>query len=147
MRSRARPVPAGLPADPGEHTRQYFGRYSNAARGKRRKTAASDGADPAAGTDSDTEGSRRECRRSRARLIQKVYEVDPLACPDCGGRLKVIAFIHAPHTIRRESAREVGDGVVRHVQANHGRTRWPRRSWASWPPYTRIPQGSPERSR
>jgi hypothetical protein len=36
-----------------------------------------------------------------ARLIQKVYEVDPLVCPDCGGRLEVIAFINAPQAIRK----------------------------------------------
>jgi hypothetical protein len=29
-------------------------------------------------------------------LIQKVYEVDPLTCPDCGGTMKVIAFIDPP---------------------------------------------------
>jgi hypothetical protein len=79
--------------EPGEHTRHYFGHYSNAARGKRRQRAAHP---PADSGDSETEDFRRECRRTWARLIQKVYEVDPLLCPDCGGRLEVIAFINAP---------------------------------------------------
>jgi hypothetical protein len=26
-------------------------------------------------------------------MIRKVYEVDPLVCPQCGGQMKVIAFI------------------------------------------------------
>jgi hypothetical protein len=26
-------------------------------------------------------------------MIRKVYEVDPMACSQCGGRMKVIAFI------------------------------------------------------
>jgi hypothetical protein len=26
-------------------------------------------------------------------MIRKVYEVDPLLCPQCGGQMKVIAFI------------------------------------------------------
>jgi len=26
-------------------------------------------------------------------MIRKVYEVDPLVCPQCGGRMKVIAFL------------------------------------------------------
>jgi hypothetical protein len=26
-------------------------------------------------------------------LIQKIYEVDPLLCPKCGGAMRVIAFI------------------------------------------------------
>jgi hypothetical protein len=84
--------------EPGEHTRHYFGHYSNAARGKRRQRAAQDSAahPPADSGDSETEDFRRECRRTWARLIQKVYEVDPLLCPDCGGRLEVIAFINAP---------------------------------------------------
>ena len=30
---------------------------------------------------------------SWAALIKKVYEVDPLRCPDCGGEMKVISFI------------------------------------------------------
>ena len=29
-------------------------------------------------------------------LIKRVYEVDALACPRCGGEMKVIAFIEAP---------------------------------------------------
>jgi hypothetical protein len=29
-------------------------------------------------------------------LIKRVYEVDPLACPRCGGAMKVIAFIEPP---------------------------------------------------
>jgi len=26
-------------------------------------------------------------------MIRKVYEVDPLVCPQCGGTMKVIAFL------------------------------------------------------
>jgi len=26
-------------------------------------------------------------------MIRKVYEVDPLICPSCGGQMKIIAFI------------------------------------------------------
>jgi len=29
-------------------------------------------------------------------LIKRVYEIDPLACPRCGGQMKVIAFIEPP---------------------------------------------------
>ncbi|MCC6126128.1 MAG: hypothetical protein IT426_14295 [Pirellulales bacterium] len=32
-------------------------------------------------------------------LIKRVYEVDALACPKCGGRMKVIAFIEPPQGI------------------------------------------------
>ena len=29
-------------------------------------------------------------------LIKRVYELDPLACPKCGGTMKVVAFIEPP---------------------------------------------------
>jgi hypothetical protein len=28
-------------------------------------------------------------------LIQRVYQVDPLICPHCGGAMKIVAFIEA----------------------------------------------------
>jgi hypothetical protein len=28
-----------------------------------------------------------------AEMIRKVYEVDPMVCPQCGGQMKVIAFL------------------------------------------------------
>ena len=31
-----------------------------------------------------------------AMLIKRVYEIDPLACPQCGGQMKVVAFIEPP---------------------------------------------------
>ncbi len=29
-------------------------------------------------------------------LIKRVYEVDPLSCPHCGGEMKVVAFLEPP---------------------------------------------------
>jgi hypothetical protein len=40
-------------------------------------------------------------------MIRKVYEVDPLICPRCGGRMKVIAFL-------TENA--VVDRIIRHLE-------------------------------
>ena len=39
---------------------------------------------------------RGRCDQTWAMLIKRVYEVDPLACPQCGGTMKVIAFIEPP---------------------------------------------------
>jgi len=36
-----------------------------------------------------------------AEMIRKVYEVDPLLCSSCGGRMRVISFIEEPKTIDR----------------------------------------------
>ena len=40
--------------------------------------------------------ARGRCDQTWAMLIKRVYEVDPLACPQCGGTMKVIAFIEPP---------------------------------------------------
>ena len=37
--------------------------------------------------------SNKSSNQTWARLIQKVYEVDPLKCPKCGGQMKIIAVI------------------------------------------------------
>jgi len=34
-------------------------------------------------------------------MIKKVYEVDPLLCPQCGGEMKVISFIEDHKVIDR----------------------------------------------
>jgi len=36
-----------------------------------------------------------------AEMIRKVYEIDPLLCPRCGGQMCIIAFIEDPKTIDR----------------------------------------------
>lgn len=43
----------------------------------------------------------RAMRKSWARLIQKIYHVDPLLCPKCKGTMKVISFIEEPAVIRK----------------------------------------------
>jgi hypothetical protein len=40
-------------------------------------------------------------RKRWARLIQKIYEVDPLVCSSCGGAMRVIAFIEDQDVIRK----------------------------------------------
>ena len=45
------------------------------------------------------DGSSREYRKNWARLIQKIYEVDPLTCPRCSGTMKVISVIEDEHII------------------------------------------------
>jgi len=34
-------------------------------------------------------------------MIRKVFEVDPLLCPTCGGKLRIISFIEEPKVIDR----------------------------------------------
>jgi len=42
-----------------------------------------------------------ERKQAWAKLIAKVYEVDPLVCPKCGWDMKVVAIIEDPAEIRR----------------------------------------------
>jgi len=81
----------------GEQMARYYGYYSNVSRGKRKKA----GVDDKIPGILEPELSNRACRRSWARLIQKIYEVDPLVCPKCSGTMKVIAFIEKPDVIKK----------------------------------------------
>ena len=84
--------------NPREHMVRYYGQYSNAARGKRRKQEAADSPAPKI---NEPLASKKEFRRNWARLIQKIYEVDPLLCPKCGGAMRVIAFIEERAVIEK----------------------------------------------
>jgi len=48
-----------------------------------------------------TEPGRKQFRQNWARLIQKIYEVDPLTCPKCNGEMRIIAFIEQPLIIKK----------------------------------------------
>lgn len=72
-----------------EHTVRYYGYYSNKSRGMRKKADA----DEQIATIAPNELSPKQFAQSWARLIQKIYEVDPLVCPKCQGEMRIIAFI------------------------------------------------------
>jgi hypothetical protein len=44
---------------------------------------------------------QRACRSAWAKLIAKIYEVDPLVCCRCGSAMTVIAVITDPHEVRK----------------------------------------------
>ena len=96
----------------GSHLIRYYGWYSNKVRGQRRKRqpvaeAAALGlalrsplgagfpAPPPSELHVSSEPPGR-ASQSWAMLIKRVYEIDPLCCPECGGRMKVVAFIEPP---------------------------------------------------
>ena len=77
--------------NPGEHLVRYYGHYSNASRGKRRK--AEDQAQEAAPEETveiPPPPISRALKQRWAQLIQKVYEVDSLLCPQCGGSMQIL---------------------------------------------------------
>ncbi len=77
---------------------RYYGYYSNAARGKRKKlgieTELEDGLNVVVDFINDSP-SKKTCRKSWRQLIYKIYEVDPLQCPHCGSDMTIIAFIQS----------------------------------------------------
>jgi len=84
----------------GQHLIHYYGWYSNKSRGVRRRATADPSTlnpQPSTGRASpaamEEELSRAAARRRWAALIKRVYEVDPLVCPQCGGQMRVIAFV------------------------------------------------------
>jgi len=81
----------------GEQMVRYYGYYSNVSRGKR-KIQDKDDAIPSI---METDGSSKEFRKNWARLIQKIYEVDPLTCPKCSGKMKVISVIEDEDVIKK----------------------------------------------
>jgi hypothetical protein len=40
-------------------------------------------------------------------MIRKVYEVDPMLCPKCGGTMKIVAFL---------TEHAVVDGIIEHLK-------------------------------
>ena len=57
------------------------------------------GCEPLTGGEEEVEVNAR--KRAWARLLAKVYEVDPLVCPKCGAEMKVIAIIEDSHEVKR----------------------------------------------
>ena len=75
---------------------RYYGQYSSRARGAERERPESE--EPEAEIQHQ---ARQAAKAAWAKLIRKVYEVDPLLCPKCGMQMRVIALIEDPAVIER----------------------------------------------
>jgi hypothetical protein len=93
-------VTAHIP-DKGQVMIRYYGLYSNAHRGKEKKRGRAASVMPV--LQPPPPGKPSPGWRE---LIRRVYEVDPLTCPACGARMKVIAFI---------TNYEVIDRIIHHL--------------------------------
>lgn len=100
---------------PRVHLARYLGHYSNVSRGRRRKGKEAH-LKPAQSGDCDDDGltdaQRRASRREWARLIRRVYEVDPLVCAKCGGEMKIISVILEHKVIRKILGHLAGKGIT-----------------------------------
>jgi len=81
----------------GEQIVRYYGNYYNKSRGLGKKAGTDD--QVPAFIDSDI--SRKVFRKNWARLIQKIYHVDPLVCPKCLGSMKIFSLIDDLDVIKK----------------------------------------------
>jgi len=82
--------------DKGQVMLRYYGLYANAHRGKKNKA----GVDPSCPPVIEDEVSFVPSR-GWAEMIRKVYEIDPLICPKCGGQMRIVSFIEDHKVIDR----------------------------------------------
>jgi len=74
--------------DKGQLTIRYYGIYANAHRGKKKKVGVDFSSQPIIEDEVSFTPSR-----GWAEMIKKVYEIDPLVCPKCGGTMRIVSFI------------------------------------------------------
>ena len=79
--------------EPSQQMTRYWGFYANAARGKRRKVEEEEPTSTRPSPQDTDDDCTRQARLSWAKLIRRVYEIDPLLCPFCGADMKILAFI------------------------------------------------------
>jgi len=82
-------------------TTLFYGWYSNRTRGYRKRHGLLGDVLPADPAADESNGTPLEVRRSWARLIRQVYEVDPLVCSRCGGTMKIVSVIERPAIVRQ----------------------------------------------
>jgi len=82
--------------------------YSNTHRGKVRKTGVSSSHPLII-----EEEERFVVSRGWAEMIKKIYEVDPLLCPRCGGQMSILTFIEEPKVIDKITRSPQSDFLCR----------------------------------
>lgn len=102
--------------DPRQHIARYYGLYANRSRRLwRRRTRFpgwSVGDDESEAAASPQPAMAAPIRRATwARLLRKIFEVDPLLCAKCGVEMKVISVITDPPVV---------DKILRHIAGGGG---------------------------
>ena len=87
---------------------RYYGWYSNKSRGMRLKQGMVRPGDELLENDKEVEiidvsdyEPKRIPSKTWRECIKKIWEVDPLQCPNCGGEMKIISFITEGSVIRQ----------------------------------------------
>ena len=108
-------ITAHIP-DPGRHCQRFYGAYSNRAR-VAGSSAVGDRAGSAAeaGAEQGNADFSRAARSTWARLLRKIFEVDPLVC-QCGARMRIVSLITEPRVV---------DRILRHRESERCKTKDP----------------------
>jgi hypothetical protein len=108
-------ITAHIP-DRGRHCVRYYGAFANRARAP--KASSEQQTPPATGPGASAHAASELVQRRRAswaRLIQKIFEVDPLLCV-CGAEMKIVSIITDPRVV---------DRILRHLESQACRARDP----------------------
>jgi hypothetical protein len=91
----------------------HYGIYSNRSQHKPRKDSTSA---EATQIEDPTRVSNSNLRRRWANLIRRVYQTDPLVCPKCGSKMRILSFITQPRVINK---------ILEHLKYRATQTRSP----------------------
>jgi len=75
----------------------YYGFYSNKSRGLRKKA----GTDDEVPSLIESDASPGDFSKNWARLIKKIYNVDPLVCPKCHWKMRILSAIEQADVIEK----------------------------------------------
>ena len=105
------------------HLIRYYGLYSSRSRGKARKDGSLDKFGWGARSEEEPKKepeenpvetlSEKKSKQTWARLIKKVYEVDPLICTKCGSEMAVLVIITNPEEVHK---------ILNHLRKNKSPT-------------------------
>ena len=96
----------------GQHLTRYYGAYANRNRSALSQNALTACLATCSETATDQSSTTSTSSRAHwARLIRKVFEVDPVLCGKCGSEMKIVAVLTDPKVV---------DGIIRHLDKNAG---------------------------
>jgi hypothetical protein len=84
--------------EPKKHLVLFYGVYANRIRATYR---SADNPEPETTADAKEATPKRALSKRWAELIYRIYQVDPLDCPRCRARMKILALITDPKVIRQ----------------------------------------------
>ena len=93
------------------------GKDKEGGEGEGKAAEAAEQAGAASSGDTPEVAAPGRASQTWAMLIKRVYEIDPLACPNCGGTMKGVAFLEPPQA-------DVIEKILRHCGLWHA-TRAP----------------------